>query len=138
VADGGKVRLRGQGARGPGGLAGDLVLTIRVAEHKWYRREGSDLHLDVPVTASEAWHGASIKVPTPDGEVSLKVPAKSQSGRKLRLKGKGALKREGGHGDLFVHLQLRMPDGHDHARIDKAVAELESQYLEDVRAHWKA
>jgi curved DNA-binding protein len=130
--------LRGQGARSGSAVAGDLVLTIRVGEHKWYRREGSDLHLEVPITLSEAWHGASIKVPTPDGEVSLKVPAKTRSGRKLRLKGKGAQKRDGGRGDLYVHMQLRMPDGHDHARIEKALAELDTQYLEDVRGEWKS
>lgn len=138
VADGGKVRLRGQGARVAGGPAGDLVLVIRVGEHKWFRREGSDLHLELPVTLGEAWRGASIKVPTPEGEVSLKVPARSQSGRKLRLKGKGAKKREGGHGDLFVQIQVRMPDGHDHARIEKLLSELDDQYVEDVRAMWKS
>lgn len=138
VADGGKVRLRGQGARSGTNMAGDLVLTVRVGEHKWFRREGIDLHLDVPVTLSEAWHGASIKIPTPDGEVALKIPAKTQSGRKLRLKGKGAHKRDGGRGDLFVHIQVRLPDGHDHARIERALAEINDQYLEDVRALWKS
>ena len=138
VSDGGKVRLRGQGSRSGTAGAGDLVLTIRVGEHKWFRREGSDLHLDVPITVGEAWHGASIKVPTPDGEVSLKVPAKTQSGRKMRLKGKGAARREGGRGDLFVHMHIHMPDGHDHARIEKVVSELEGQYLTDVRALWKS
>lgn len=137
VVDGGKVRLRGQGAQSGTPLAGDLVLTIRVNDHKLFRREGADLHLDVPVTLSEAWKGASIKVPTPDGEVSLKLPARVQSGGKLRLKGKGVQRREGGRGDLFVHVQLRLPDGHDHARIEKALSELDSQYLVDVRSELK-
>jgi curved DNA-binding protein len=138
VADGGKVRLRGQGARSGTTMAGDLVLTVRVGEHKWFRREGTDLHLDVPITLSEAWHGASIKIPTPDGEVALKIPAKTQSGRKLRLKGKGTQRRDGGRGDLFVHVHVRLPDGHDHARIERALADLNDQYLEDVRALWKS
>lgn len=138
VDDGGKVRLRGQGIQGGRGAAGDLVLTVKVAPHKWFRREGADLHLEVPVTIGEAWRGASVKVPTPEGEVSLKLPAKVQSGGKLRLKGKGAPRREGGRGDLLVHVQIRVPDGHDHAAIEKAVAELDKQYTNDPRAAWKA
>jgi curved DNA-binding protein len=136
VAQGGKVRLRGQGTQSRG-MVGDLVLTIRVADHKWYRREGEDLHLDVPVTIGEAWRGANVKVPTPEGEVSLKLPARTQSGGKLRLKGKGVPRRGGGRGDLFVHVQVRIPDGHDHAAIEKAIGELDKHYTGDLRAHWK-
>ncbi|HEX5656331.1 MAG TPA: DnaJ C-terminal domain-containing protein [Polyangiales bacterium] len=137
VEDGGKVRLRGQGAAAGTAMAGDIVLTVRVGEHKLFRRDGEDLHLEVPVTLGEAWNGASVKVPTPDGEVSLKLPARVQSGGKLRLKGKGMPKRGGGRGDLFAHVQVRLPDGHDHALIGKAIAELESHYAEDVRAALK-
>jgi curved DNA-binding protein len=137
VDDGGKVRLRGQGAQTGGAAAGDLVLLVRVGEHKLFRREGQDLHLDVPITVAEAWRGASIKVPTPEGESTLKLPPRVQSGGKLRLKGKGFPKRDGARGDLFAHVQIRLPDGHDHAAIEKAVAELEAQYLGDVREHWK-
>lgn len=137
VSDGGKVRLRGQGAQSGTPAAGDLVLTVRVGAHRWFRREGSDLHLEVPITIGEAWRGTNIRVPTPEGEVSLKVPARVQSGGRLRLKGKGVPIRGGGRGDLFVHLQVRMPDGHDHARIERAIEELESQYTSDVRAAWK-
>ena len=137
VADGGKVRLRGQGARVPGAEPGDLVLTVRVGEHSLFEREGEDLHLQLPVTLMEAWKGASIKVPTLDGEVALKLPPRVQSGGKLRLKGKGVAKRDGGRGDLIVHVQVRVPDGHDHAAIEKALTELESQYLEHPRAHLK-
>jgi curved DNA-binding protein len=137
VEDGGKVRLRGQGAQSGGSAAGDLVLVVRVGEHKLFRREGQDLHLDVPVTLGEAWRGASVKVPTPDGEVSLKLPARVQSGGKLRLKGKGFPRRDGGRGDLFAHVLVRLPDGHDHALIEKAIDELDSQYVSDLRASWK-
>jgi curved DNA-binding protein len=136
VESGGKVRLRGQGAQAGTAMAGDIVLTVHVGEHKLFRREGQDLHLDVPVTIGEAWNGASVRVPTPDGEVSLKLPARV-SGGKLRLKGKGMPKRGGGRGDLFAHIQLRLPDGHDHARIEKAVSELEAHYTTDVRASLK-
>ncbi len=137
VEDGGKVRLRGQGALTGTPNAGDLVLTVRVGGHKWFRREGADLHLEVPVTFGEAWHGASVKVPTPAGEVALKLPPRVQSGAKLRLKGKGMPRRGGGHGDLFAQVLIRVPDGHDHARVDRVVAEIESQYASDVREHWK-
>jgi curved DNA-binding protein len=136
VDDGGKVRLRGQGAA-VGHERGDLVLTIRVKEHPWFRREGDDLHLDLPITIGEAWAGASVKVPTPDGEVALRVPPKVQSGGKLRLRGKGVPKRGGGHGDLFVHLQVRLPTGQDTAAISRAVEELERHYASDLRASFK-
>jgi curved DNA-binding protein len=137
VVDGGKLRLRGQGARVPGGEPGDLVLTVRVGEHKLFERDGDDLHLNIPVTLMEAWKGASIKVPTLDGEVALKLPPRVQSGAKLRLKGKGVAKRDGSRGDLMVHVQIRLPDGHDHAAIEKALAEVESQELDNPRAHLK-
>lgn len=134
VENGGKVRLRGQGAQAGTPGAGDIVLTVRVGEHRLFRRDGEDLHLDVPVTLGEAWNGATIKVPTPEGEVSFKLPPRVQSGSKLRLKGKGMPKRGGGRGDLFAHVQLRLPDTHDHARVEKAIAELEALYSQDVRA----
>ncbi len=137
VEDGGKVRLRGQGANAGTAMAGDIVLTVRVGEHKLFRRDGEDLQLEVPVTLGEAWNGASLKVPTPEGEVSIKLPPRVQSGSKLRLKGKGMPKRGGGRGDLFVQIQVRMPDGHDHSKIEKAIAELETQYIGDVRAALK-
>jgi curved DNA-binding protein len=137
VSDGGKVRLRGQGAHAPGLEPGDLVLTVRVGEHPLFRRDGDDIHLTLPITIGEAWKGASIKVPTPQGEVSLKIPARVQGGGKLRLKGKGVPRRDGSRGDLIVHVQIRLPGGHDHARIDRAIQELEGEYVEDVRAGLK-
>ncbi len=137
ITDGGKVRLRGQGATALGAEQGDLVLLVHVQEHKLYRRDGDDLHLDLPVTLLEAWRGASLKVPTPAGEVSLKIPARVSSGAKLRLRGKGVSARGGGHGDLIVHVQVRLPDGHDHAKIEEALAAIESQYVADVRAALK-
>ena len=137
VSDGGKVRLRGQGGQLPGAEQGDLVLTVRVTEHPLFKREDEDLHLTVPITVGEAWKGASIKLPTPYGEVSLKIPARVQSGGKLRLKGKGMPKRDGSKGDLLVHVQVRLPNGHDHASIEAAIETLEANYAEDVRAALK-
>jgi curved DNA-binding protein len=138
VSDGGKVRLRGQGARRPGMEPGDLVLVVHVAAHDLFRRDEADLHVDLPVTLSEAWKGATIKLPTPEGEVSLKIPPRTQGGAKLRLKAKGAPRREGGHGDLFVHVQLRLPDGTDHAAIAKILESLDELYSGDVRGKFKA
>jgi curved DNA-binding protein len=137
VSDGGKVRLRGQGARRPGMEPGDLVLQVNVAAHDLFRRDGADLHVDLPVTLSEAWKGATIKLPTAEGEVSLKIPPRTQGGARLRLKGKGAPKREGGHGDLMVHVQLRLPDGTDHAAIAQALESLDALYAGNVRAKLK-
>ncbi len=137
VSDGGKVRLRGQGASSLSAEPGDLVLTVRVGEHKLFRREGSDLYLDLPVTLLEAWQGASLKVPTPAGEVSLKIPARVSSGAKLRLRGKGVAIRGGGNGDLIVQVQVRLPDGHDHGKIQQAFEQIESEYITDVRAGLK-
>jgi curved DNA-binding protein len=137
VTDGGKVRLRGQGAQTTGLEPGDLVLTVRVGEHPLFRREGDDLHLTLPVTVGEAWKGTSIKLPTPYGEVSMKIPPRVQSGAKLRLKGRGVPRRDGTKGDLYVKVSIRLPTTHDHAKIDAAVAELEKLYGEDVRAGLK-
>jgi len=137
VTDGGKVRLRGQGAHAPGLEPGDLVLTIKVGEHPLFRREGDDLHLTLPVTVGEAWKGTSIKLPTPYGEVSLKIPPRVQSDSKLRLKGRGVPKRDGTKGDLYVRVSIRLPTTHDHASVDHAVSELEKLYGEDVRAGLK-
>jgi DnaJ-class molecular chaperone len=137
VTDGGKVRLRGQGAHAPGLEPGDLVLTVKVGEHPLFRREGDDLHLTLPVTIGEAWKGTSIKLPTPYGEVSLKIPPRVQSDSKLRLKGRGVPKRDGSKGDLYVRVSIRLPTTHDHASVDHAVGELEKLYGEDVRAGLK-
>ena len=72
-----------------GGAKGDLVLTIHVTPHPFFHREGDDLHVDVPVTLGEAYRGEKVRVPTPDGEVTLKVPKLTQSGSVTRLRGKG-------------------------------------------------
>src|SRR5690606_34352239 len=88
--DGSRVRIRGQGGKSPtGGPPGDLVLTIHVRPHPFFRREGDDLHVDVPITVAEAYNGARVRVPTPDKDVVLKVPEKAQSGQAVRLRGKG-------------------------------------------------
>jgi len=109
IEDGKKIRLRGQGGAAPGGgPAGDLMLTVRVAPHPHFRRQGDNLSVTVPVTLAEAALGGSIDVPTPRGTLALKIPAGSSSGRKLRLKGQG-IERSGQTGDLIVELQVTLP-----------------------------
>jgi curved DNA-binding protein len=133
--DGSKLRLRGQGGPGPeGGEAGDLLLTVRVRPHDHFWREDDDLHLELPVTALEAYQGAKVPVPTLDGDVNLRVPAGSQSGAKLRLRGKGAPKQGGSaKGDLIVHLEVRLPEDKGDEKVVELLKELEERYDKPVR-----
>jgi curved DNA-binding protein len=130
--DGQKLRLAGQGGAGShGGPAGDLLLTVRVAPHRVFRREGRDLHLDLPVTVREAMFGGAVEVPTLHGDVELKIPAGSNSGRALRLRGQGFPARRGAPGDLYVHLQVHVPAA-DPTLRDAAEA-LDAHYGDDLR-----
>ncbi len=109
--DGSTIRVAGKGAEGAvSGRSGDLVLRIRMIPHPYFRREGNDVYLDVPITYSEAVKGARISVPTIDGTVTVSVPAGSSSGRKLRLKGRGIPAPKGGsRGDQYAVLQVVVP-----------------------------
>jgi molecular chaperone DnaJ len=112
VKDGSRIRIKGKGEAGlRGGQAGDLYVVVHVDEDELFERRGDDLVLEVPVTVAEAALGTSVKIPTPGGGmVSLKVPGGSQDGRTLRLRGKGAPKLKGGHGDLKVRLRVQVPE----------------------------
>lgn len=112
VRDGQVLRLKGQGGPGLGGGAtGDALIEVRIAPHPYFRREGDDIHLELPVTLSEAVLGGSVTVPTPTGEVAMTVPANSNTGRVLRLRGKGAAGAGGAHGDEYVTLKIVLPEG---------------------------
>jgi molecular chaperone DnaJ len=110
VADGDRLRVGGKGNAGTrGGAAGDLYLTVRVAPHPVFTREGRDLYVTVPVAVHEAALGARLDVPVPEGYTRLRVPPGTQSGHRFRLRERGMPTRDGGRGDLFVQLQVVLP-----------------------------
>ncbi|HYE50323.1 MAG TPA: J domain-containing protein [Azospirillaceae bacterium] len=115
TTDGQKLRLKGQGLAGlGGGGAGDAIVEVHVDPHPYFVRREDDIHLDVPVTLQEALLGATIKVPTLDGAVQVKVPRGSNTGTVLRLKGKGVANPERQtHGDQYVKLILVLPERPD-------------------------
>ena len=125
VKDGTKIRLKGKGEAGWGGApAGDLFVVTRVDSSKLYERRGDDLVLDVPVTFGEAAMGATVEIPTPAGRVSLKVPAGSQDGKMLRVKGRGSPRLNGnGQGDLLARLRVSIP-----SKLSKAEREALENY----------
>lgn len=112
IEDGQSIRLAGQGNPGSGGgPAGDLIITVHIATHPWFRRDGQNLLVDVPISPSEAALGAKIDVPTlTEGTVVLTVPPGTSSGAKLRLRGKGVRNHKtGDRGDQFVVLKISVP-----------------------------
>lgn len=109
VEDGTQMRLSGKGEPGPAGH-GDALVTIGVEPHPFFRRDGDDVRLELPITLDEAVQGAKVKVPTVDGAVMLTVAPGSGSGKVLRLKGKGFSRKGGGRGDQLVALEIELPD----------------------------
>ena len=116
LADGQQIRLKGQGLPGPGG-AGDVLITVSIAAHPLFTRDGANLRLDLPVTLYEAVLGAKVRVPTLDGAVELSIPAGTSSGRTFRIKGKG-LPSKGARGDLFATIRITLPEQGDEALDD--------------------
>ncbi len=108
VEDGTQMRLKGKGEQGPGG-AGDGIVTITVERHAYFRRDGSDVRVDLPITLDEAVRGAKVKVPTVDGPVMMTLKPGTDGGTVLRLKGKGFSKKAGGRGDQLVTLEIALP-----------------------------
>ncbi|MBZ0220949.1 MAG: DnaJ domain-containing protein [Candidatus Methylomirabilis sp.] len=125
VVTGSRVRVAGKGGEGlAGGPRGDLYILIAVRPHPYFRRENRDIYLDVPITLKEALIGAEIEVPTIDGNVRIKVPAGTQSGQMLRVKGKGAYGRE--RGDEYAVIKIMVPKKVDD-RSRELIEEFESR-----------
>jgi len=112
--DGRVLRLKGQGAKGaPGGSPGDALVTIAVRPHRYFSLHGKDVHLELPISLSEAIQGAKVTVPTIDGPVRISVPPGSNSGRSLRLKGRGVAVPGEARGDQYVRLVVMLPEPPD-------------------------
>ena len=108
LEDGTKIRLAGKGQEGEGGR-GDAIVTIEIGPHRFFRREGNDIRLELPVTLKEAVLGAKVKVPTPEGPVMLTIPKGTTSGKVLRLKGRGFTAKDGKRGDQLVTVEVDVP-----------------------------
>ena len=108
VEDGTKIRLAGQGQEGPGGR-GDAIVTVEIAPHPFFVREGSHIRLSLPITLKEAVQGGKVKAPTPEGPVMLTIPKGATSGKVLRIKGRGFTGKDGHRGDLLVQLAVDVP-----------------------------
>ncbi|MEZ6117557.1 MAG: J domain-containing protein [Pirellulaceae bacterium] len=109
IADGKKIRLRGQGEPVAGGTPGDILITVKVAPHPHFQRTGNDLVVKVPVTLAEAALGGKVDVPTPQGTISLSIPPCTSSGKRLRIKGHGVVTKDK-TGDLYAEIQITLPE----------------------------
>jgi curved DNA-binding protein len=134
VDTGGRLRIPGKGGPGiGGGPPGDLQVELRVSPHRLFTREGRDLTFDLPVTVSEAVRGAKVEVPTLDGRATLTIPPGTDSGTRLRLRGKGVPDPRGGKsGDLFARIQIRVPRTLDEA-AKQSLEALERLEDRDIR-----
>jgi len=129
VRNQGKIRLRGQGGQGSqGGPPGDLVLEVKVRKHPYFSIRGKQLHVRVPVTPLEAYAGTRLNLPTPEGNVQLSVPAGSQNGAKLRLRGKGLQLKGRPRGDLIAHLEIVLPKGHSD-EVEEALQTVQEAFV---------
>ncbi len=124
ISDGGKLRLRKQGGGSP---PGDIILTVNVRPHPKLTRDGMNLHMELPVTALEAYRGGPVDVPTPWGVLTIKLAPGSQNGQVLRLKGKGVKLGKKPPGDLHITLDVRLPP----AGSDELLAALEALQADD-------
>ncbi len=133
ISSGQKLRLSGKGGPGlNGGADGSLYLHIIIKEHPLFRLDGLDIHLDLPVSPAEAVFGGKVKVPTLNGSINLSIPAASNAGKLLRLKGLGMKDRQGKRGHMLVHLQITLPQNLTPEEKD-LYAQLNKVSKEDIR-----
>ena len=109
LSDGQQIRLKGQGFASAGGNPGDAIITVNIAQHPYFERDGSNIRLDLPIALYEAVLGGKVRVPTLDGAVELAIPVNTNSGRTFRLKGKG-LPDKSSKGDLLATVRIVLPD----------------------------
>lgn len=133
VDEGKKIRLRGQGESLGGGPAGDLLLTIHVAPHPYFHRRGKDLEVRLPITLAEAVAGGKVDLPTPWGTISLRIPPRTSSGKKLRVKGHGIRPASGEPGDLFAETAIVLPERIDDVTVE-AIKRLDEEQKTNPRA----
>jgi len=129
VRSGKKLRVTGEGGRGVRGAPnGDLLLNVQVQPHDFFKRNGDDIHIELPVTFVEAAHGAKVRVPTIEGQVTMTIPPGTRSGQELRLKGRGMPRASGeGRGDQYVTIQIVVP---------KNLSEKQRELLEEFDQTW--
>ncbi len=133
VPDGARIRLPEAGNVGRrGGPPGDMILVVDVEPHPFYRREGEDLVCEVPLTLGEAAMGAHVEVPTPDGPMTIEVPAGTQTGQRFRLRKRGAPRLDGTRSDLYVQARVTIPAVTD-TRGRELLAEIASREGADPR-----
>jgi len=138
VVDGQRIRLHGKGEPGRrGGRPGDLFVVVHVRPDRLFGRSGDDLTITVPVTYSEAVFGTSIRVPTLDGAVTLRVPPGTPSGRTMRARGRGVTRKDGTAGDLLVTVEVTVPKQLS-ADAAAALAAYAEASAETPRAHLEA
>ncbi len=138
AGDGARLRLPECGNAGRhGGPHGDLVLVVHVEPHAFYRREGDDLHCTLPVSMAEAALGAHVEAPTPDGPVSIEIPAGTQTGQRFRLRKRGVPRPDGGRGDLYVEARVVIPAVTD-SRSRELLQEVARLHAEDPRKDLEA
>ena len=132
IDDGKTIRLRGQGQPVARGTPGDLLITVHVLSHAYFQRVANNLHVKAPVTLAEAAFGAKIDVPTPHGTVTVQVPKRTSSGKRLRVKGYGVRPAAGEAGDLLVEVQIELPKELDEDSL-AAIREIDRKFPLDPR-----
>jgi molecular chaperone DnaJ len=131
--EGSVIRLKGKGNSGRGGVAGDLLLEVSLHPHKIFRKEGTDIFVQIPVTFGEAALGARIEVPTIDGAAMMKLPSGTQSGQRFKLAGKGYIASRSGHrGDEYVEIKVAVPKDIPE-KAKESIKAIEALYKESPR-----